>query len=176
MKILHFGLLCNVATLALSVATPVFSFSGTSRRWIYSFSTTSRRWNYPPSVTSRRWIPTSRRWLLYLRERRDVQASRRWIPTSRRWLLYLRERRDVQPERRDVAPVYCLKASHSCPTLTHPCWNPHMLLPKPTVATSDHLAASAPTSLPPLTPVPRPCLAHPSPRSGALAPASVGSL
>ena len=60
-------------------------------------------------------------------------------------------------------PVYRLEALH---ILSYP----HTLLPEPIVATSDHLAASTTTSLHPLTPVLRPCLEHPSPRSGALTP------
>ena len=40
LKILHFSLLCNVATLTLNVATSILPISGTPRCWIL----TSQRW------------------------------------------------------------------------------------------------------------------------------------
>ena len=55
LKILQFGLLCNVATLALNIATLVV----------------------PPPETLRRWISMSRRRFCPSLERRDVEPERR---------------------------------------------------------------------------------------------------
>ena len=158
LKILHFGLLCNVATLALNVATSVLPLFGTSRRW----------------------IPTLRRWKIASLQRSDIGSQCRDVGLYLLWnvaMLVLNPLWNVATLSPNVAtlplfialkPLFFFLPYHHTPLHTH--------IPAPPVATSDHLTAFASTGLPPPTVVLRPCLVHPPPRSGALALASIGSL
>ena len=120
MKFLHFGLLCNVATLALNVVTLIV----------------------PPPGTSRSWFSMSRRQFFPSLERRGVESQRRdvgFIPSLERRDVGNSTLGNVATLSPNVATLPCFRPetlhilvlpSHSpSRTLTHPCRNPLLQIP-----------------------------------------------